>query len=206
MARCTDGGFSAQQRPLADVVRFPEVFPLLETERLILREVLPGDADALLAIHADPETMRYWSRPPMVDIGEARELAEREAWRPEDRSALAWAVTRRGADALIGKVVLFAIDHDNRRAELGFILERAYWGQGYNHEALTRIVAFAFQGLRLNRIEADLDPRNDASAKALRRLGFAEEGLLRERWVVAGEVSDSLLAGLLRSDWEARQR
>ena len=58
--------------------------------------------------------------------------------------------------------------------------------------------------LALNRVEADIDPRNAASANTLERLGFQNEGLLRERWVVDGEVSDSGIYGLLRLDWLAR--
>jgi len=54
--------------------------------------------------------------------------------------------------------------------------------------------------LRLNRIEADIDPRNVASAGLLERLGFVREGVLRERWIVGDEASDSALYGLLASD------
>jgi ribosomal-protein-alanine N-acetyltransferase len=63
-----------------------------------------------------------------------------------------------------------------------------------------------FAEFDLNRIEADIDPRNVASARSLERLGFRKEGRLRERWIVSGEVSDSDLYGLLRIDWLARVR
>jgi RimJ/RimL family protein N-acetyltransferase len=188
----------------AAAVPFPTVFPVLCTERLVLRELTAGDAPALFVIHSDAETMRYWSSPPMTEIGQAEALVEGELRGVEEQASLAWGVTRRGEESVIGKVVLLAIDLDSRRAEIGYILDRAHWGHGYNNEALTRVVEFAFDDLGLNRIEAEFDPRNAASAKAVRRLGFVEEGLLRERWIVAGEVSDSLMAGLLRSEWEAR--
>ena len=71
------------------------------------------------------------------------------------------------------------------------------------HEALQALLGFAFTDLDLHRLEADIDPRNGASAAALVRLGFREEGLLRERWIVAGEVSDSQLYGLLRREWQS---
>ncbi len=98
---------------------------------------------------------------------------------------------------------MFRIQTESRRAEIGYYLARPHWGNGYNHEALTRIVEYGFVDLDLNRIEADIDPQNVASVKAVRRLGFLDEGLLRERWIVAGTVSDSLIVGLLRSDWDA---
>ena len=71
-------------------------------------------------------------------------------------------------------------------------------------EALTALIGYAFRTLDLHRIEADADPRNAASVRVLEHLGFVREGLLRERWHVGGEVSDSLLLGLLRGDWERR--
>ena len=68
-------------------------------------------------------------------------------------------------------------------------------------EALTALVRFAFGELKLRRIEADVDPRNAASLKSLDRLGFKQEGLLRERWNVAGEIQDTLFFGLLAHEW-----
>lgn len=72
------------------------------------------------------------------------------------------------------------------------------------HEALRCFVDHLFSAVALHRLEADIDPRNAASARSLGRLGFQREGLLRERWIVANEVSDSALYGLLASDWRMR--
>jgi RimJ/RimL family protein N-acetyltransferase len=69
------------------------------------------------------------------------------------------------------------------------------------HEALTALLDYGFHNLNLNRIEADIDPRNVSSAKTLERLGFTKEGHLRERWIVGEEVSDTFLYGLLRREW-----
>jgi RimJ/RimL family protein N-acetyltransferase len=72
------------------------------------------------------------------------------------------------------------------------------------HEALQEVLRYAFETLDLNRLEADIDPRNLASARTLERLGFQKEGHLRERWIVSGEVSDTWLYGLLRREWQER--
>ena len=103
---------------------------------------------------------------------------------------------------LIGECSLFNLMEQCRRAEVGYTLAFEAWGQGYMNEALNSLLAFGFSQLRLNRIEADIDPRNLASARSLERLGFKKEGYLRERWIVSGEVSDSGLYGLLASDWK----
>ena len=187
-------------------MNYPDSLPTLETERLVLREVGERDAGALFAIHANPEAMRYWSRPPMVDVAEARAMIER--WRGcfANREALTWGIALRKDDSLIGTHTLFQFHEQNRRCEIGYILAPEHWGHGYMREALATLVGYAFNALDLHRIEADTDPRNAASVRVLEHLGFAREGLLRERWCVAGEVSDSLLLGLLRSDWERRPR
>jgi RimJ/RimL family protein N-acetyltransferase len=70
------------------------------------------------------------------------------------------------------------------------------------HEALTALLCYAFGELKLRRIEADVDPRNAASLKSLGRLGFRREGLLRERWNVAGEIQDTAYFGLLAREWK----
>jgi RimJ/RimL family protein N-acetyltransferase len=88
---------------------------------------------------------------------------------------------------------------------VGYTLAFDAWGKGYMNEALTALLEFGFSQLGLNRVEADIDPRNMASARSLERLGFQKEGHLRERWIVAGEVSDTGLYGLLLSDWQARK-
>jgi ribosomal-protein-alanine N-acetyltransferase len=71
------------------------------------------------------------------------------------------------------------------------------------HEALQALLDFGFGELDLNRIEADIDPRNSASARTLERLGFTKEGYLRERWIVGEEVSDTALYGLLRREFRS---
>jgi RimJ/RimL family protein N-acetyltransferase len=107
---------------------------------------------------------------------------------------------------VIGTCTLYGWVPSSRRAEIGFVLGRPAWGQGYMREALDTLLGHAFGAMDLNRIEADTDPRNQASMRMLERLGFAREGLLPERWIVDGEVSDSVLYGLLRRHWQARAR
>lgn len=118
--------------------------------------------------------------------------------------ALQLGIERNSDRALVGTCTLFHFHWASRRAELGYALARAAWGQGLMHEALSALLAHAFNGLGLNRIEADIDPRNRASGRSLERLGFRKEGHLRERWMVDGEVSDTDLYGLLRIDWPPR--
>ena len=119
----------------------------------------------------------------------------------DEATAIRWGIVRREDDALIGTCTLFDISLQNRRAEMGYILDRRHWGKGYMGEALATLLDYAFAELRLHRVEADVDPRNGASVRVLERLGFVREGLLRERWRVADEVSDTLMLAILARDW-----
>lgn len=117
-----------------------------------------------------------------------------------------WGVALLANDLLIGTVTLFNLDLSNGRAELGYALGRAHWGNGYMQEALQALLSHAFDVLNLRRLEADVDPRNAASIRTLERLGFQREGLLRERWHVNGEIQDAFFYGLLRREWRKREK
>lgn len=178
----------------------------LRTLRLELRRTRPADAPALFAIFSDPKVMRYWSEPPWTTIEQAECAVERDLQAFEAGQALRLAIERIQDRTLIGQCTLYSFASGCRRAEIGYSLAASAWGQGYMHEALCELVRYAFEVLDLNRIEADIDPRNLASEKSLLRLGFVQEGLLRERWIVSGEVSDTGFYGLLRTEWAASGR
>lgn len=185
---------------------FPDTLPKLDTERLVLKALAEPDVQALFAILSDPEVMRFWNTPPMEKTSEAEELLARAAVASSQRTSLRWGIQPQTGTQIIGTCMLFHLNEQSSRAEIGYALGRAYWGQGFMQEALTAVFAYGFDERRLNleRIEAELDPRNTASVRALERLGFAREGVLRERWTVAGETSDSLIMGLLQREWQVR--
>lgn len=172
------------------------------TRRLLLRPLVPTDEAALFGIFSDAEVMRYWSTPPWASIDQARAFIERDAKGLDSGQHLRLGIVTQDEGLLIGQCTLFGIVPGCRRAEIGYCLARSRWGKGYAHEALQALLGYGFDTLNLNRIEADIDPRNTGSARALQRLGFSKEGYLRERWIVAGEVSDSAVYGLLRRDWK----
>jgi RimJ/RimL family protein N-acetyltransferase len=181
-----------------------DLLPTLVSSRVMLRWMTPADAEDIYEIFSDKEVMRYWSRGPLVTRDEAREMLVSIERCFRERALYQWGIARQPDDRIIGTCTLRHIDAAHLRAEVGYALGRASWGQGLMNEALDRLLAFAFGVLALRRLEADVDPRNLRSIRCLERLGFRREGHLRERWRVEGEVQDSLLYGLLRREWRER--
>jgi len=172
----------------------------LKTRDLRLRPLHTADAAAMFAILRDPQSMKYWSNKPLTDINEAIRVLHEELESDEKGDSLCWAVTFANQDELIGKCILFHFNQANRRAEIGFILARKYWRRGLMNQALEAVIGFAFNTLKLHRIEADTDPENTGSLALLEKLGFAREGLLRERWFVYDKWQDSVILALLNAD------
>lgn len=178
-------------------------FPQLRAARVRLRGPRPDDADAVFALFSDPAVMRYWSRPPMTGRDEAAALIAEMEQAFARRDKINWMSVDKN-DVVIGTCTLFRFDSRHRRAELGYALRSDCWGKGLAREAAGTALDWAFRTLRLHRIEADIDPRNDASRKLLERLGFISEGVLRERFFVGEEAADSEIFGLLAEDWRKR--
>jgi RimJ/RimL family protein N-acetyltransferase len=176
----------------------------LRTERLLLRPLGDVDAPALFEIFSDLRVARYLSRPAWPEIGVAQARIARDIDAMSAGKYVCLGIERAADQKLIGECSLFNLVEQCRRAEIGYALSHMAWGRGYISEALGSLLSFGFDSLALNRMEADIDPRNVASEKTLQRLGFKKEGHLRERWIVNGEVSDSGLYGLLASDWQSR--
>lgn len=183
---------------------FSRGLPSLETDRLRLRQLGRADAPALFEIFSDPEVTEFWSSDPLPDIDGAYALLEGIDEARAGGSLFQWGISLEAEDRIVGTTTLASWDRLHRRCELGFALRRDCWGRGLGTEAVRRVVEFAFEELDLHRLEADVDPRNAASRRILSRLGFREEGLLRERYLLGGQPQDAIFLGLLRQDWLER--
>lgn len=177
------------------------VVPVLETNRLRLRPLSLDDTAAVFDIHTDPETLKYWGHEQMTSITQAEDLIRGNVEWVESGMSVYWAIEKRERPGLIGTCTLFRLDHQNRHAEVGYILNRACWGQGLMTEALSCMIDHAFVAMDLHRLEADVDPHNVSSIALLKKFGFRHEGFFRERWFLRGQWLDSDMLGLLRSEY-----
>lgn len=191
--------------PLLDREKeFPE-FPVLETERLVLREITMDDLDWY---------MEHFSRPEMIEGQgfpgpESREVAEKELHQYivdlfKNRDGFRWGVTLKGDPRLIGSLGFYKwVRPSGHMAETGYDLDREHWGKGVMSEAMRAMIDFGFERMRLTRIEAIVYVSNRNSWGMLERLGFRREGILRSRGVtIDGAIVDDTMYSLVRSDWE----
>lgn len=178
-----------------------EPIPTLATPRLVLRNLRPADAADVLVFRGDPYVQRFNSEPLKTVEEAATFTAEMRTGNVEGKW-LSWVITMRGHDRALGMVSLHAWDKHHRRAEVGYDLARAYWGQGIGTEAVRTVLHYGFTHLDLNRIEAATIADNHESVGLLRKLGFQLEGLRRGySWEDDGTFHDSAMFGLLQHEF-----
>lgn len=164
-------------------MRTPRVFttfPTLNTDRLVLRNVVATDAADIFAFRGDPEVQKYNEGSRMTDIAEARSHIEEIAAWYAARQAITWGVTLRGEDRVLGLFALYFWERRYDAGSLGYDLVRTHWRQGIATEACRAILKFGFETMHLHRVNVDTRMDNAASLRLMARLGFRHEGVRRE--------------------------
>ena len=170
--------------------------PILETERLRLEPLTAADVTHVFPLMDDPEVMAYWDSPEIDDPDLVAEIVQRQVDDMARGKAVHWSMRGLDGPLFLGVCDLSEIDRWHKRAEVGFILGRDAWGQGYALEAMRAVIAYAASsGLR--KLTARTHLGNRRSEALLQKLGFAEEGLLRGYVLRDGERRDCRLFGLL---------
>ncbi|KTR23246.1 hypothetical protein NS330_03355 [Curtobacterium citreum] len=178
---------------------------LLSTDRLSLRLHRKGDLERLVAIYSQPGVARFLLEEPSTPESGAVQLERRLARIGLDgpEGSLALAVEREGE--LIGAVSAWRTEQERRTVELGWTLDPAYGGAGYASEAVAAVVHHVLERYDVHRVTAQMDARNDASARLAARLGMRQEAHFKEDFWSKGEWTDTLVFAMLRSDWTVRR-
>lgn len=169
--------------------------------RLALRPVRESDLADLLEINGDPEVTRF------LPYATWQSLDDGTAWLARMQALMAsggaqqLVVERHDDGKVIGSLLLFKHDEGSARVELGYVIGRAHWRRGYAREAIAAACTHAFKVLGIRRIEAEVNPANEASNALLLALGFVQEGRLRQRWIGKGEPYDTFIYGCLANEW-----
>ncbi|HEY7414697.1 MAG TPA: GNAT family protein [Ktedonobacteraceae bacterium] len=178
-------------------------FPALTTKRLRLRQIQPADAEAIFATFSDEEAMKFYGHEPHRSLKDSQQLIAQIQARYAQRESIRWGITLRDEDRVIGSCGFHRFDEGFHRAETGYELNRAFWGQGLMFEAMSVILTYGFTELGLHRIEAVIDILNERSKNLLLRLGFTYEGNLRQRYYFRDRFEDEYYFGLLQDEWHS---
>ena len=181
--------------------------PVLEGERLVLRPHLEGDFEAVHEFSSDGDVCKYMQWGPNNEEQSRRFLASTLAGQSIlPKKQFDWVIVVKQTGLVVGSFTLRLLDgaayDDAKMGEVGYVLSRAAWGQGYATEAADLAVDFAFDVLGLHKVSATCEPLNFASAKVLQKAGMRAEGYLRKHILIKGEWRDTLIFGCVAEERE----
>jgi [ribosomal protein S5]-alanine N-acetyltransferase len=147
-------------------------FPILKTDRLILRQPEIHDDNEIFALRSNDKVNKYLDRKPSQLIEEARIFIRTINENIQKKESIYWAITLIEENQLIGTICLFDFSNNPPKAEIGFELLPELQGQGIMQEAINKVIEFCFQELRLDLIEAHTHFENKNSIRLLKKSGF----------------------------------
>ena len=177
----------------------------LTTERLLLREFNHSDWPEVLAYQSDPRYLRYYvwtERTPEEVQAFVQMFIDQQAEQPRTKFQL--AVSLKSSGRLIGNCGIRMESPDTHQADIGYEFSPHHWRRGYATEAARAMVNFGFTELKLHRIWSWCIADNLGSARVLEKIGMRLEGRLRENEYYKGRYWDTLMYGMLKSEWETR--
>ncbi len=169
-------------------------FPELTTDRLLLRQMTTNDAGVIFRLRSDKEVMKYIDRPLTESIEDAIKWIEMINESMQNEEGVSWAIClKEDPTTLIGSIGFWRMQKQHYRAEIGYLLHPSFHGKGFMSEAINKAVEFGFEKMKLHSIEAIIDPRNKASAKALEKTGFNKEAHFKENYYWNGVFCDTAI-------------
>jgi ribosomal-protein-alanine N-acetyltransferase len=149
---------------------------------------------------SDPVVTKYMNIESFKNENQAKEMILLFDKLSEKKEAIRYSIIELKSNKIIGSCGFNYIDFNNAKAEIGYDLNKTFWGQGFAKEAITCLLQYAFNDLRLNRIEAKIEPRNMSSIKLIERLDFTYEGTLRQTEKSKNKFIDLSMYSILASD------
>jgi [ribosomal protein S5]-alanine N-acetyltransferase len=185
---------------MSENVPFLKKLPTLETKRLILRDVQISDAEGIYAYSSNPIFYRSMGHKIPQSVEETREKIEKSL-SLSHKMPHNWIVVLKSDNKVIGDCGFNVYRPDNRRAEVNYAIDPAFWNRGLATEAVLRIIRFGFEDLHLNRIQAICHPDNQSSQRVIQKAGMTCEGLLRDYiWFEEGPL-DMKMHSILKEEW-----
>jgi ribosomal-protein-alanine N-acetyltransferase len=174
-----------------------KVFPKLVSEHYVLNNIIEANPQQLFDLYSHPEVIRYIDMPPLKSLADAQNYIFKAVDLFEKKQKVVWAIYNKEQKDLLGIIRLYGINREHHFANIGFELNRQYWGKGIISECLQVVLNFLFTQIQFNRIEAQTFVGNERSIRLLERLGFKREGRLQQNFLIKGNYEDSYLYALI---------
>ena len=181
----------------------------IRTERLVLRLMTEADVDDIHGYQSREDVCRYLLFEPRTreEVAEKVAAHARATTLEKDgdylQLALELPATPDAPSRVIGDSYFTFSSLENSRGEIGWTLHPDFAGHGYAAEAARAVLDIAFRAIRLHRVYAELDPRNNASIALCKRLGMREEAFFVKDLWFKGDWADTGIYAILRDEWEA---
>lgn len=172
-------------------------FPLLVTERLLLRKITLHDADEIFMLRSSKNIMLYIDRPMAIDKTDAINYINIITDALTNNAGITWGITLKNNKELIGTIGFWRILKEHYRAEIGYMLNESFQRKGIMQEAIAAVLGYGFDIMQLHSVEANVNPLNTASQKILERNGFVPEAHFRENYYYNGKFLDTYIYSLL---------
>jgi len=174
------------------------MFPIIETDRLLLREITSEDAGDVFRCFSNDHVTQHYGLASFTTVAQAQKLVASFSKNFQEKRGIRWGIERKGAKGLIGTIGFNAWSPLHKRAEIGYELHPDYWRKGYAKEAITEVLSFGFNNLALHRIGAIVFIDNEASNQLLMKLGFHKEGILKDYMFQQGKAHDTYVYAMLK--------
>ena len=168
-------------------------FPVLPTERLLLRRVGHNDANEIYFLRSDKEVMKYIGKPLASSLQEISDYINQFETDLENKDGIAWAITYKNDPRMVGIIAYRKLIKEHHRGEIGYGLHPDHQGKGVMQEALDRVVRYGFDVLGIHSVEANVDKENLASIRLLERNSFVREAHFRENYFFENQYIDSVI-------------
>lgn len=188
------------------IARLFSKIPEMETDRLLFRAIKKADYKDMYEYSHDPRTSQYLLWEPHKDIEYTKKFIDVIISKYKIGEYNDWAIVLKDSKKMIGTCGFTKIDEYNSVAEIGYVLNPKYWGNGLATEAAKKVIEFAFEILKINRVEAKFIFGNEASLKVMNKIGMKFEGYQRESMLVKGKYRTIGIASILRREYLLRDK
>jgi [ribosomal protein S5]-alanine N-acetyltransferase len=177
-----------------------KTFPILETNRLLLRKFENSDSKSILKYLSDEEVMEHYGLEPFQTVADALDEISWYHSIFNENTGIRWGITLKGENEVIGSCGFLNMVAQHHRTDIGYELSQNHWGKGIASEALEAVIKHGFQVMNIQRIQALIELPNVPSQRLVEKHGFIREGLLRKYEFTRGKFDDLYMYSLLKED------